>query len=53
MRTAEGELVVSVDRHAATMSNAVAGRQVDEGSLTPDLALAWGTGLARFHNGEP
>jgi Ser/Thr protein kinase RdoA (MazF antagonist) len=50
MRTAEGELVVSVDRYAATMSNAVAGRQVDEGSLTPDLARAWGAGLARFHD---
>jgi Ser/Thr protein kinase RdoA (MazF antagonist) len=49
IRTTEGELAVSVDGYAATMSTAVAGRQFDDGSLTPDLAGAWGTGLARFH----
>ena len=49
LRTAEGELAVSVDGYAATLSAAVAGRQLDAGSLTPDLARAWGTGLARFH----
>ena len=50
IRAAEGELAVSVDGYAATMSTPVAGRQLDEGSLTPDLARAWGAGLARFHD---
>jgi Ser/Thr protein kinase RdoA (MazF antagonist) len=49
-RTMQGELAVSVDGHGATMWAAVAGRQLDEGSLTPELARAWGTGLARFHD---
>jgi Ser/Thr protein kinase RdoA (MazF antagonist) len=47
--TAKGELAVSVDGYAAALSASVAGRQLDEGSLTPDLARAWGAGLARFH----
>jgi Ser/Thr protein kinase RdoA (MazF antagonist) len=48
--SAEGALAVEVDGYAATMSAAVAGRQVDEGSVTPALARAWGTALARFHD---
>ena len=47
--TAEGELAVSVDGYAATMFAAISGRQFDEGSLTPDRARVWGTGLARLH----
>ena len=50
LRTAEGELAVTVDAYAATMDAFVAGRQLDADSLTPDLARAWGAGLARFHD---
>ena len=48
--SADGELAVSTDGYAATTWAAVPGRQVGEDSLTPDLARAWGTGLARFHD---
>ena len=50
LRTAEGELAASANGYAATMSVGVAGRQLDADSLTPDLARAWGAGLARFHD---
>jgi Ser/Thr protein kinase RdoA (MazF antagonist) len=46
----EGELVVHVEGYVAAMFVAVRGRQVDEESLTPELARAWGGGLARFHD---
>jgi Ser/Thr protein kinase RdoA (MazF antagonist) len=49
-----GDLAVLVEvdsrRYVATMSVAVAGRQVGEESLTPELARAWGGALARFHD---
>lgn len=48
--SSDGELAVSTDGYAATMLAAVPGRQVGTESLTPDLARAWGTGLARFHD---
>ena len=48
---ADGRLAVSTDGYVATMSSAVVGHQVGEDSLTPALARAWGTGLARFHDG--
>lgn len=51
-RDAELAALVEVDskRYVATMSAAVAGRQVGEESLTPELARAWGGALARFHD---
>ena len=48
--SADGELAVLTDGYAATMFAAVPGRQVGEGSLTPNLAHAWGTALARLHD---
>ena len=50
LRSADGELAVSTRGYAAAMFTAVPGRQVGKGSLTPDRARAWGTGLARFHD---
>jgi Ser/Thr protein kinase RdoA (MazF antagonist) len=48
--SADGELAVSPNGYSATMLAGVPGRQVGEDSLTPELAFAWGTGLARLHD---
>jgi Ser/Thr protein kinase RdoA (MazF antagonist) len=45
----DGDLTVHVQGYVAAMFVAVAGRQVDEDSLTPQLARAWGRALARLH----
>jgi Ser/Thr protein kinase RdoA (MazF antagonist) len=45
----DGELAVHVQGYVAAMFGSVPGRQVDEESLTPELARAWGQALARFH----
>ena len=39
----DGELAVHVEGYVAAMFVAVHGRQVDEETLTPELARAWGT----------
>jgi Ser/Thr protein kinase RdoA (MazF antagonist) len=46
----DGELAVHVQGYVAAMFTAVAGRQVEEESLTTELARAWGRALARFHD---
>jgi Ser/Thr protein kinase RdoA (MazF antagonist) len=46
----EGELAAHAQGYVAAMFVAVDGRQVDEKSLTPDLARAWGRALARLHD---
>ena len=44
-----GELAVHAQGYVAVLCTAVAGQQVDEDSLGPDLAREWGRALGRFH----
>jgi Ser/Thr protein kinase RdoA (MazF antagonist) len=46
----DGELAVHDGGYVAAMFVAVGGRRVDEASLTPQLACAWGRALARLHD---
>jgi Ser/Thr protein kinase RdoA (MazF antagonist) len=46
----EGELAIHAHGYVAAMFIAVGGRQVDEESLTPELARTWGRALAGLHD---
>jgi Ser/Thr protein kinase RdoA (MazF antagonist) len=50
IQSLEGELAAHAHGYVAAMFVAVGGRQVDEESLTPHLARAWGRALARLHD---